>query len=85
MLTKAAVVYLVDELEALGYFSRQPDPADGRAKLVFPTERAVEVDAAARKAITAIRDEWADLIGEAPIATLETELRRLREALWPRA
>jgi DNA-binding MarR family transcriptional regulator len=29
----------VDELEALGYVERRPDPADRRAKLLVPTER----------------------------------------------
>ena len=83
MLTKATVVYLVNELEKLGYVYRQPDPADGRAKLVVPTERAHEAEAAARAAITEIRDAWATLIGREAMSTLETELRRLRAALWP--
>ncbi|HEX2145246.1 MAG TPA: MarR family transcriptional regulator [Glycomyces sp.] len=36
---KQVVGKLVDELEALGYVERRPDPADRRAKLVVPTER----------------------------------------------
>jgi len=83
LLTKATVVYVVDELEKLGYASRQPDPADGRAKLVVPTERALEAERAARSAIVDIRDAWAVLIGEQAMATLEAELRGLRAALWP--
>ena len=51
MLTKATVVYLVDELERLGYVRREPDPADGRAKLVVPTERGLRAEAAGRAAI----------------------------------
>jgi DNA-binding MarR family transcriptional regulator len=31
----------VDELEELGYVERRPDPADRRAKLIFPTGRGV--------------------------------------------
>ena len=34
-LTKATVVHAVDELERLGYVTREPDPTDGRAKLVM--------------------------------------------------
>lgn len=83
MLTKATVVHVVDELERLGYVSRQPDPADGRAKLVVPTERGAEAETAARAAIVDIRDAWAMLVGEQSMATLEAELRRLRAALWP--
>lgn len=83
MLTKATVVYLVDELERLGYVTRRPDPADGRAKLVMPTERAAEAEAAGRVAISDIREAWAVLVGQEAMAALETELRRLRTALWP--
>ena len=83
MLTKATVVYLVDELERLGYVRREPDPADGRAKLVVLTERGLQAEAAGRAAIVDIRDAWAGLVGEAAMARLEAELRRLRAALWP--
>lgn len=36
-LSLATTSELVSELERLGYFERRPDPADRRAKLVFPT------------------------------------------------
>lgn len=36
---KQVIGTLVDELTALGYVERQNDPADRRAKLVYPTER----------------------------------------------
>lgn len=83
LLTKATVVHAVDELERLGYVVRRPDPTDGRAKLVVPTERAHEAERAARDAIAEIRDAWAELIGEREMAELEAGLRRLRAALWP--
>lgn len=83
LLTKPTVVHAVDELERLGYFTRQPDPTDGRAKLVMPTERAHAAEQAAREAIAEIRDAWAQLVGEQEIAALEGGLRRLRAALWP--
>ncbi len=40
---KAAMGELIDELEQLGYVTRQPDPADRRAKLVVPTRAALDV------------------------------------------
>lgn len=40
---KAAMGELVDELEQLGYVTRQADPTDRRAKLVVPTRAALEV------------------------------------------
>ena len=47
--TKPTVVYLVNDLERLGYVERIPDPADGRAKLVCLTERGVRAQEAARR------------------------------------
>jgi DNA-binding MarR family transcriptional regulator len=38
---KQIVGRIVDELEDLGYVERRPDPADRRAKLIFPTERGL--------------------------------------------
>ncbi len=82
-LTKATVVYIVDELETLGYVARQLDPADGRAKLVVPTARLLEAERTAREVIADIRDAWAELLGKQDLAALEAGLRRLRAALWP--
>jgi len=82
-LTKATVVHAVDELERLGYVTREPDPTDRRAKLVVATARAREAEQVARQAIADIRDAWAELIGEGEMDVLEAGLRQLRAALWP--
>jgi DNA-binding MarR family transcriptional regulator len=39
---KQVIGRLVDELEQLGYVERRPDPADRRAKLIYPTERGLD-------------------------------------------
>jgi DNA-binding MarR family transcriptional regulator len=52
---KQRVGRLVDELEALGYVTRTPDPADRRAKLVVPTPRG--------RAVMRLSDEVMDDIG----------------------
>lgn len=83
LLTKATVVHTVDELERLHYIRRIPDPADGRAKLVVPTERAVAAERAARDAIAQVRNAWAQLLGENEMQRLEASLRHLRATLWP--
>jgi DNA-binding MarR family transcriptional regulator len=82
-LTKATVVHAVDELERLGYVTREPDPTDGRAKLVKATARAHAAERAAREVAAEIRAAWAELMGERELAALEAGLRRLRSALWP--
>lgn len=82
-LTKATVVHAVDELERLGYVTREPDPTDRRAKLVKTTARGREAEAVARRAIADMRKAWAALMGEREMDQLEEGLRRLRAALWP--
>lgn len=81
-LTKATVVHAVDELERLGYVTRRPDPTDRRAKLVHATPRARKAEQAAREAIAAIRESWAQRIGAEQMDALEAGLRRLRASLW---
>ena len=82
-LTKATVVHAVDELERLGYVTREPDPRDGRAKLVQATARAHAAERVAREAIGEIRAAWSGLIGDEEMDRLEAGLRSLRAALWP--
>jgi DNA-binding MarR family transcriptional regulator len=82
-LTKPSVVYLVDEMEELGYMERVPDPLDGRAKLVKPTARAREAVELGRREIAALEAEWAEALGDEAIATLRETLAELRAQLWP--
>src|SRR4051812_27320505 len=82
-LTKQTVVYLVNELESLGYLERGADPADGRAKLVRPTHRGHAVVAEARRVAADIEREWEGLIGPERMAELRRGLEALHDALWP--
>ena len=82
-LTKATVVHAVDELERLGYVTREPDPTDRRAKLVVLTVRARKAERVGREAIADMRHAWAELIGNKEMDALEAGLRRLRASLWP--
>jgi DNA-binding MarR family transcriptional regulator len=82
-LTKPTVVYLVNDLEAMGYVERIPDPADGRAKLVRLTERGLEARQAGRAAVVEIEAEWGAALGEERLAALRELLLELRAFLWP--
>ena len=82
-LTKPTVVYLVNDLEAMGYVERFPDPGDGRAKLVRLTERGLAARHAGRAAVVEIEAEWAAALGEERIAKLRELLLDLRAFLWP--
>jgi DNA-binding MarR family transcriptional regulator len=80
-LTKATVVYIVNDLERLGYVERTPDPRDGRAKIVRATERGREAQQAARRTMLRVQREWAQLVGPSEWTALVATLQRLRAGL----
>ena len=83
--SKPTVVYLVNDLERLGYVERVPDPADGRAKLVRFTERGARAQAEARKIVGEIEADWGRAFGAKDLAALRALLERLHDTLWPPA
>ncbi len=62
-LSLSATSELVNELEEIGYLKRVPDPSDGRAKLIVPTDRGHEALAAAAVRVTEIEEHWGNLVG----------------------
>ncbi|MGI5507182.1 MarR family winged helix-turn-helix transcriptional regulator [Lentzea sp. CA-135723] len=60
---KQVVGTLIDELERLGYVTRQPDPADRRAKLVVPTDLGKDQMVQAKRIITEIEGSLAEVVG----------------------
>jgi DNA-binding MarR family transcriptional regulator len=82
-LTKQTVVYLVNDLECLGYLERIPDPSDGRAKLVRPTDRGHAAVAEARRVAEEIERDWTGLLGQPAMAELRRLLEQLHDVLWP--
>ena len=60
---KQVVGVIVDDLEALGYVERRPDPADRRAKLIVPTRRGREQMKAATSIMADITDRHAAELG----------------------
>ena len=77
LLTKQTMGYLVDDLEALGYVERVPDPTDRRAKLVRLTARGWEVDRTVREVIKQVEADWAQRLGEEEYRHLTRLLRAL--------
>ncbi|WP_433584978.1 MarR family winged helix-turn-helix transcriptional regulator [Microbacterium hydrocarbonoxydans] len=74
---KQVVSKLVEELELLGYVTRQPDPADRRAKLIVPTERGLRQMRRSDEIAAGIEAEFRDLIGSEPFTILKSDLQRL--------
>ena len=58
-----AMQELVDDLERRGIVERQPDPSDGRAKLIHLTKKGLAALAPAGSIITALEREYAGRIG----------------------
>jgi DNA-binding MarR family transcriptional regulator len=61
---KQVIGSMIDELEAMGYVERRPDPADRRAKLVHPTERGLAQMRTADNIMTAIQERHAQRLGQ---------------------
>jgi len=78
---KQTMAQVVGEMERLGYVERRPDPNDGRARLVFLTERGSAVRPVAMAASRAAEKRWSDLMGQRPIDTLRRSLRVVLEHL----
>jgi DNA-binding MarR family transcriptional regulator len=77
-MTKQAMAELVRHLEAHGYVRRVPDPTDGRAKLVLPTDRGNEVVELAQGLTPEIEEQISALLGAERTAALRTDLETLR-------
>ena len=69
---------LVDDLEARGYLIRLPDPTDGRAKVVRPTDKGTELLRVAEEISRRIEAEWVGRVGEQRMKELR---RRLEDVI----
>jgi DNA-binding MarR family transcriptional regulator len=75
--TKPAMVYLVNHLEAHGYVERTADPVDGRAQRVRITERGAAAIHCVRTLVQQTEADWAARIGVTQLAELKRILRSL--------
>jgi len=80
-MTKQAMGQLVDEVEALGYVERVPDPTDKRAKLVRFTEKGCQLMKSGTKVGTSIHQRYTDIIGEKKMERLRDLLDELYEKI----
>ena len=76
-LTKQAVQQLVDELQAEGIVTRQPDKSDARAKLVVLTRKGGAAARAANEVKRAIEAENRARLGAPTFQALMAALRQL--------
>ncbi|MBY0285813.1 MAG: MarR family transcriptional regulator [Mycobacteriaceae bacterium] len=83
-LSLAATSELVNDLVDLGYLTRRPDPADGRAKLIDLTKRGQSLMADAGGRVADIEKRWSKIVGERNFAQMTTTMQRLLDALDPK-
>ncbi|GAB2451697.1 hypothetical protein GCM10027162_55970 [Streptomyces incanus] len=76
---KQVIGSLIDDLERLGYVERKPDPADRRAKLIYPTERGLLQMEAAASIMRTIEERHAKALGKQEYATFKTALHRVAD------
>ena len=84
-LTKQSVGEIVDDLTALGYIERYPDPTDKRAKLLRLTAKGKAAQATGFGLFSKLEAEWADTFGSDDIALLRALLERVALAKAPGA
>lgn len=82
-LSLAATSELVNDLVTRGYLRRDPDPADGRAKLIQLTDRGIALMAAAGHQVMDIERRWGELVGEARFAHMTATMQDLLDELDP--
>ena len=76
---KQVVGKVVDELEALGYVERRPDPHDRRAKLVVPTARGLDQMVRSDAVIEELERRHAETVGHDTYAEFRRVLREVTE------
>jgi DNA-binding MarR family transcriptional regulator len=74
---KQSVATIIDELEALGYVSRVPDPADRRAKLIMPTERGLRLMTVSDRIVADLEREYAAEVGDEAYTEFVSTLKAL--------
>ena len=83
-LSLAATSELVNDLAGLGYLTRRPDPADGRAKLIDLTKRGQGLMADAGRRVADIERRWSAMAGERNFDQMCRTMQRLLDELAPK-
>ena len=63
-MTKQAMLYTINQLEAAGYVERVPDPTDGRAKIIRLTERGWEGRRVGDEIVASLEEQCVRQLGE---------------------
>ena len=75
--SKQAAAKIIDVLEARGYVAREPDPADGRRKLLRVTASGHDLMREGEDVFEGLRRQWEGQLGAAQLTQLEDQLTML--------
>lgn len=76
-LSKQAVQQLIVDLELSGILQRDPDPKDGRGKIVHFTEKGLAAQRDSQKAKRKVETEIRMMLGDAEFERLMTTLKKI--------
>ncbi len=82
-MTPQSMGEIVDELEALAYVKRRPDPRDRRAKLIILTARGHAAADAGEATITGIEADLVDILGPRGAEQLRAMLLKILSTARP--
>jgi DNA-binding MarR family transcriptional regulator len=74
---KQSMAHSVELLTAAGYVVRRPDPNDGRASLIFLTDKGRALGPASRSAGQRVEADWAAAVGRDNVEHLRRTLMEL--------
>ena len=74
---KQSMAHSVDLLVEAGYVTRQADPGDRRASLIFLTDKGRALRPASHSAGRQVEEDWAALVGRDDVEHLRRTLLRL--------
>lgn len=74
---RTVMTYLLDDLEAAGLVTRQPDPADRRNRQVVPTDKGSQLCRSTERRLRLIEDHVLGSLSDAERETLRSLLTRV--------
>lgn len=80
---KQHINIVLGELETAGYLHRVIEGTDQRLRVVYLTERGMELAAAVKEAVESVEARWREVFGELRVAQLKMSLQQLREIAAP--
>jgi DNA-binding MarR family transcriptional regulator len=84
-MTKQSIGEIVDDLAALGYVERIPDPADRRAKLIRLTAKGEQAQSVGADLFARLEQRWANRYGADRISDLRQMLEEIAAKESPQA